>query len=469
MSKVMVEAAGGYIVADILSTHKTQSRIEKKQRNIATAQTNLANAEIEYNNAVIEQIDILKQHEKEARKQVTDTVFEKFLNNEININEIKDPELRRMIQEYLDGNRTVSETVEIKEKLQKYVSQMSEFDQKKTAINTELLMMQQIVSRVAHGEKVDARFDNGKIIIILPEDIVKRGIEEFSKKQMERQGFTAYGGRHRREMLEFISEYAELKISRETKLTDVELILQGEILRNVMNKMMSDSYRSGETDDRNSRYRDPRKASSLLDQNNITEKTIEQDVRKSYDIKDIGRVDEHDVRKLAEQIYENVKDKDSLSGEQQKELMDAIEGKIEEKVTELKMQKKIADLTENEYVRDNSRDIEINISEEKQKELEQAIDGAIKDNTEDAGRILRDKLGVILSSDEMDKIMVDSKDLVKLIAGKTEVEVPSHLLDLAENAQRLRDARTALHELEPNTKYRETDVDGLITQIGRKK
>lgn len=419
MNRIIIGAAGAGGIVGIVETAKEQIRAEAKQFKEANLYTEMINEQTKNANLVRERM------------------------------------------KYLDERKFTLE------KNGQYVGKQ------KQQMEMEILALRSILSAYTKGkDEIEINIEKGTMKVVIPAAIVRAGIEDYIREQKLKKGldYVSLGGKHRKDVIEHVSEYAGVKIRSERKIDNMELVLKAEILKDVVRKMSCSSYREGETD-RNERYRDPRNNSSLLEKNNITEEKVEQYVQRRVDIDKINKIDKDDISKMAEELFSDIEDKDSLTDEQRKDIIKAIEGELVEEVAKVKVQKELAEITENEHIQEQRREINIKIAEEKKKELEDAIAGIIKDNSQEAGKILKEKLDIILPTSEIQKAMekLEPKEIVYLIAGKTEIEIPTELFEIAQSSVRLRDLRRELQLSEGRTSPITDNVDNIIRDITRRR
>lgn len=471
MQKIIVGMTGLGMVVGTVENAKYQAEASKLQERAITSRTNLINLEAAVFNEVNQKMVEMQQKEEELRKELTDKIFEKILDNEIDVNSITDSRLKSMLQSFINGERGIKQELEIKELLEKYIRENQRDMQIQGKLNMELEIMRAILRRLNGGNgDINAYVENGKIMVTIPKKLVEDAIARYSEERKRKQLPVNLGGRHMPEILDYISEYADLKISQQRKMADMELIVSASILKEVLKEIRGSSYREGE-EDRNNRYRDPRKDSSLLKENKIEEKEVEQYVQRRIDMDTVNKVGKDDIAKMAEDIFQKSNIQAEQDARQKQEILEAIEGKIADKVEVMQKEKKIAELTGNEYIQEKNLSINIQINEEKKKQLQQAMEQAIREDTQEAGRILRDRLEILLPREELQRAMtnMEVKDLITVMSGKAEVEIPEHLLDLERSVHNLQEARREFKNYESNGRYRDMNARDIVDKIRRQK
>ena len=279
MKKIFIGAtgvAGGVGIVGLVETAKEQIRAESKQFKEANLQRDIMNAETE------------------------------------NANEI-----RQLLQEIDEQKHMLQQNGEYT-------------DEAKAKMTMEVETMKTILEGITDGQgKTEIDVVNGKMMVVIPEEIIRAAISDFKRKQKAKIGTDSIGGKHRKELVEYISEYAELKIISSRKFDDMELVLRAEMLNDVIRKMSFSSYREGEGD-RDDRYRDPRQSSSLLNNNNLAQKTVNEYVERK-----VNTSKTVDVNKMAEELHRDIRDQDRLTEGEKQEVIRAIDNEVQDRFDRL--------------------------------------------------------------------------------------------------------------------------------------
>lgn len=356
-------------------------------------------------------------------------------------------------------NKLTDKMNKIMEQKNKLLKEKRYNEQEKEKLNMQIEMISQLMP----NSTLEMIGKDGKIKVQISEKIVREAIAKFEQERIAKGLSGNIGGTNMKEILEKVEEIANIKMT-DQKMQDIELVLEAQVFKKVIREMNCSSYRPEE--DSNNRYRDPRQEQLLKDAD-ITDQKIENVIQKRVDIHNADRIETGQISKMSEELYKDIENNDILTDEQKKDIMEAIEGELTEKITKIQTEKSLADLTQNEYIKDEQFQMKVEFEAETQKKIEEIIGDMIKDNTKESNKILKDKLDTALTKTEIEKLMdsLTTEDLIKTISGNTQVEIPSQLLDLQESRQKLFDMQKKLNTVLPDNGYRTTNVNEIVEGI----
>lgn len=367
-----------------------------------------------------------------------------------------------------DLNESTNLVNQVRDKLQQLdeirhgLQKKGQFTEKeKLQIELQMEILTSSIKNITDGKTIDNL--NGTITVELTEELVKEAFDDYKKKN----SVDSITGQNREEAIEYVAQYAQVNIPVQRKIDDMKPALQAQIVKQAARRRSFSSYRTDE--DPANRYRDPRQASSLLEDNKITDKQITQCINKTIPQRAmrVSRINEEDVSKMAEKMLDDIENKDSLTDSQRQDIMQALECKIQEKVEDMILE----NVTGNEHMQNEDLGLDFEMSPEKQKELDNLVDEMLKDPSNQNKAIIQEKLDNILTQTETTKVMdkLNEEQMIKLISGKTKIETPQEYLDTSQSSTRLNEMRKQRLSSEGNSSRGIYDANELVNMVKQHK